>query len=182
MHIQEYTIHTMQNQIPNHVLHADYKTRRRQRKSYIKAITRVGINGGGNNNLSCIEPEVQVQTTSAEKPRDFRLQQNQKNVNPLSKDNNQLPWLGGASKSLMTKLQSSRILDIFGTRDSPPPKKNDTDKSIGAEIRSEAIMNINASLASAGHLYKTYISDGFGKVSDKILSVEAKCLRLLIII
>lgn len=146
-------------QIPNHVLHSDPKTKRRQRKSYLKTIKRAGLNEG--KKLTCIEPEERAaKVTSADGPRDFRLQLNQKSMNPLSKDNTLLPWLGAASKSLMERIQSSRIHDVFGKSDSPPPKKNDFQPS------SEAIANINASLAAAGHLFKTNISDGFGKVSD----------------
>jgi hypothetical protein len=150
----------MQN-IPNHVLHSDPKTKRRQRKSYLKTIKRAGLNEG--RNLTCIEPEERAaKITSADGPRDFRLQLNQKSMNPLSKDNTLLPWLGAASKSLMERIHSSRIHDVFGKRpDSPPPKKNDFKPS------SEATANINAPLAVAGHLYKTNISDGFGKVSDQ---------------
>lgn len=180
----------MQNHIPNHVINDTNK--RRQRKSYIKTIKRAGFNeeSSGRHSLSCIEPEnnaTKAKTFSIDEdsPTDYhsnnanqKHQNEHRHENATSKNNTLIPWLGNASKSLIANLVSSSCLyDIYarpinGSRadvdTTVHQKRNVSGGKPVTNKMSERLLNLNKSIATAGplgqHLFKTTVSDGFGKL------------------
>ena len=148
--------------IPSHVIDTDNTTKRRQRKSYVQTIRRAGFTSSGRPSLSCIEREQRISTG----PIDYRNSQKNGLVSATSKTNMMIPWLGAASKSLISSLQSSRSRNA----------KEDTSKQHGEKsiskkmsVQTERILDLDTSIAAAADplgqgLFQTNISDGFGKL------------------
>ena len=160
--------------LPSHVINSDKK--RRQRRTYTKIVQRAGFISGDSdmNSLSCIERENHVANVSFNESG-AKLN---KQMHVTSKANSVVPWLGAASKSLMSSIQSSRICDVFARpRIMEDQHWNDADekdnkkatpKMMPVSTSSERILNIRTSITAAGplgqNMYKTNISEGFGKL------------------
>ena len=162
--------------VPKHVV--DAQNKRRQRRVYFKMIQRAGFIGEKENSLSCIEPDTRAEL-SLDEPPDYRLgsastlsKEHDQHVSPSSKR-----WLGPASKSLLSSIESSRLYDIFVR---PIKRENEscftqndnaerpTAKKMPDFFQSERMENVetlvitNRSLSQS--LFKTTISEGFGKL------------------
>lgn len=159
--------------IPKHIVDVSKQDKRRQRRTFRQVISRAGF-PNARDSLSCIEPIDKAKVATSEdnqKPTDYRLSHREsQSANANSKDNSWVPYLGPASRSLIASIQSSRTSDIFGSSTQPvshndnvPQLKAKRD-DVNMHRQSERIHSINTSLAASGHLFKTTISDGFGKL------------------
>ena len=158
--------------IPAHVIDTDNTTKRRQRKSYTKT---AGFRLHPNSNsrlsnepsLSCIEREYY---TTSDVPIDFRHKKQNRPVSATSKTNSIVPWLGAASKSLLSSIQSSRIFashpDSHAKDDTSKQGRKPILKKM--PVKPERILDLDTSITAAvplsQGLCKATVSDGFGKL------------------
>lgn len=163
--------------IPAHVTNTDNTTKRRQRKSYTQTILRAGFTLQPNSNsrlsndsipsLSCIEREYY---TTSDVPIDFRHKKQNRPFSATSKTNSMVPFLGAASKSLLSSIQSSRIFashpDSHAKDDTSKQGRKPIPKKM--PVKPERILDLDTSISAAGPLSqglcKATVSDGFGKL------------------
>eukprot|EP00956_Cyclotella_meneghiniana_P018279 scaffold30336_cov35-Cyclotella_meneghiniana.AAC.2 len=94
-----------------------------------------------------------------------------------------IPWLGAASKSLISSLQSSRSRNA-----KEDTSKQHGEKSISKKMpfQTERILDLDTSIAAAADplgqgLFQTNISDGFGKLVHPNGTIHQKTLFQLAI-
>lgn len=161
--------------LPSHVIYSDKK--RRQRRTYTKIVQRAGFFHGNASicSLSCIEPENHAGDLSLHDPS---AKQKVRQRHTTTRANSVAPWLGVASVSLMSNIQSSRISDVFvRPRTTEERYRNDADENDNQKVTakrkpvsapSNRILNIRTPIAAVCPLgqcmFKTKISDGFGKM------------------